>query len=370
MPAIRAIPAVLARGGASRGLIVHRDDLLSVPEKEWPELFAFWMGSPDPSGRQIDGMGGGNPSTSKVVVLGGSSVDGRDLDYAFFQIDPVTGVVERRGTCGNLTAAAGLVAVQDGLVPTQALETIVLLHDTNTGQSIDVVVPSSAIQRQSRGVGGHRPGAGEEIQTRFISPAGATTGRLLPTGELRHDITVEGHELTVTLIDAVNPVVLIDGNAIGLDVNRSAAELEADPTFTALAEQVRAWAAVACGFASAEEEVPRQSPFYPFVGALLEPEDYLASSGETIPASDMDAVIRMLSGGTVHRALPLSAGLAAACATFLGRTSGDTAAEVRLGHPSGVMRARVTGCRQTPRIDAVSVTSTARVIMSGHVAAG
>lgn len=363
----RGIPAVLARGGASRGLIVRRDDLHAVAEDDWPSLFAYWLGSPDPSGRQIDGAGGGNPSTSKVVVLGESGTAGRDLDYAFFQIDAVTGAVECRGTCGNLTAAAGLVAVQDGLVPAQAPETVVRLHDTNTGQPIDVVVPLDAVRTVSRAFG-ERASGEAEITTRFAAPAGATTGRLLPAGELRREITVDGVPLTVTLVDAVNPVVLVDGAAIGLGTDRSPADLEADPKLTGLLEEVRAWAAVACGFAPSIDEVPRRSPFYPFVGAVLDPQDHRVSGGETIRAGDVDAVVRMMSGGTVHRALPLSAGLAAACAVYLGGAGDERDAEIRLGHPSGVLRARLTGGRDPATIDSISVGGTARVIMSGFAA--
>lgn len=353
----RGIPAVLARGGASRGLIVRRDDLHAVAEEDWPALFAYWLGSPDPSGRQIDGAGGGNPSTSKVVVLGESGTAGRDLDYSFFQVDAVTGAVECRGTCGNLTAAAGLVAVQDGLVPADAPETVVRLHDTNTGQPIDVVGPLDAVRTVSRAFG-ERPAGAAEITTRFVAPAGATTGRLLPAGDLRQEITVDGQLLTVMLIDAVNPLVLVDGASIGLGADRPPADLEADPKLMGLLEQVRAWAAVACGFAPSIDEVPRLSPFYPFVGALLAPQD----------PDHADAVVRMLSGGTVHRALPLSAGLATACAVFLTSPGDEPSAEIRLAHPSGVLRVRLSGSREPARIGSISVGGSARVIMSGFAA--
>jgi len=364
----RGVPTVLARGGASRGLIVLRDDLRAIPEDRWPALFGRWLGSPDPTGRQVDGVGGGNPSTSKVVVLGPSEADDCDLDYSFFQIDPRTGGVETRGTCGNMTAAAGLVAVRSQLVAPSAPDTVVRLRDTNTDQRVDVTVPLDAVPSGSNEFGRARPERQDPpIVSTFRTPAGPTTGRLLPTGSLVDRMRVGDREVPVMLVDAVNPVVLVDGDAIGLDPSRTAADLEADEQLIAVLQSVRAQAAVACGFADSVDRVPELSSFYPFVGVVASPAPYATASGEPIAADQIDAVVRMMSGPTVHRALPMSAALGTACALFIaGRTGGDgsSAAHVRLGHPSGILTVEVSGTQG--KVESVSVQSTARVIMSGY----
>lgn len=368
----RGIPAVLARGGASRGLIVLREDLRQVPIEHWDALFARWAGSPDPSGRQIDGVGGGNPSTSKVMVLGPSAIPGRDLDFAFFQIDPVTGRVDHRGTCGNLTAACGLVAVSNGLVPLHAPSTLVRLRCTNTGKDIDIDVPLAAVPTSTNAprssYAAKSPTAA--ITSIFRQPAGATTGRLYPTGLAKQDLEVDGQQLSLTLIDAVNPVVLIDGDSVGVDPDTSPGALESDPALMARLEQVRQWAAVACGFAPSVEAVPEQSWYYPYIGMTFPPRDYRASSGTTITADQVDVVVRMLSGPTVHRALPLSAGLATAAAALLespGSHLDEPTVAVRLGHPSGVLSVDVTLDRAGPELQRITVPSSARIIMRGYL---
>ena len=368
----RGIPAVLARGGASRGLVVLKEDLRHIPSEHWESLFALWVGSPDPSGRQIDGVGGGNPSTSKVVVLGDCDVSGRDFDYSFFQIDPITGRADRRGTCGNLTAACGLVAVSNGLVPVSAPCTVVRLRCTNTGKDIDVEVPLAVVPT-STGISRFRyaakPGSAV-ITSSFLEPAGATTGHLFPTGVSTQELELDRRRLSVTLIDAVNPVVLVDGRSVGADVHRSPVELESDPALMRCLEQVRAWAAVACGFATSVQSVPEESSFYPYIGMTFPPQDHYVSGGATIRTDEVDVVVRMLSGPTVHRALPLSAGLATAAATFLGQQgeADHRPIPVRLGHPSGVLTVDVTpGEKTAAPVRRISVPSSARVIMRGYL---
>lgn len=368
----RGIPAVLARGGASRGLIVLKEDLQHIQSERWESLFALWVGSPDPSGRQIDGVGGGNPSTSKVVVLGDSDVAGRDLDYSFFQIDPITGRADRRGTCGNLTAACGLVAVSSGLVPARAPSTVVRLWCTNTGKDIDVdvplvVVPTATGTLRSRYAA--KPQS-QVIISSFLDPAGATTGQLFPTGLSTQELELDHRRLSVTLIDAVNPVVLVDGSSVGADVHRSPGELESDPVLMRRLEQVRAWAAVACGFATSIQAVPEESSYYPYIGMTFPPQDHHVSGGATIRADEIDVVVRMLSGPTVHRALPLSAGLATAAATLLSHSgvTDDAPIPVRLGHPSGVLTVDVTpGEQPTTAVRRIAVPSSARIIMRGFL---
>jgi 2-methylaconitate cis-trans-isomerase PrpF len=365
----RGIPGVLARGGSSRGLLIMWDDLKAVPAEQWESLFALWVGSPDPSGRQVNGAGGGNPSTSKVVVLGASDVSGRDLDYTFFQIDPITGASERRGTCGNLTAAVGLLAASEDLVTLTSPTTVVRLRDTNTGQDIDVAVPLASVPRSTQIAKATYQTATTcpPIISTFREPGGATTRSLFPTGNPHDEIEIDGRALTVTLIDAVNPVVLVDGLSLGVDPERSPGDLEADAELMATLERVRSWAAVQCGFASSIATVPEESSYLPYVGMIFPPQDYTASNGTRVARDEVDVVVRMLSGATVHRALPLSAGLATAAAASL-IAAEPTAGEIRLGHPSGVLRAQVASTREDgSHVHSISVESTARIIMRGYL---
>lgn len=366
----RGIPYFLARGGGSRGIIVLEDDLVSIPRSQWHNFFAFWLGSPDPTGRQLDGVGGGNPSTSKVVILKRSIETGIEYDYDFFQIDPVTGVVEKRGTCGNLIAAVALLVVSEEFVPIGSPATIVNFFDINTQKRIEVTVPLAAIPTpRIWGSAFQRSNPTDAvISTKFLNPDSATTGSLYPAGSSVEEVNILGHDLHLTLIDAVNPVVLTDGFRLGLSPNQTPGELEADLGFMKVMQEIRNWGAWKCGFATSPESAPNESSFLPFVGVTFGRVDYVSLSGATVEASEVDLVLRMLSGSTVHRALPLSAGLAAAAHTAM-TTSGSRAQTIRLGHPSGTMSIDVAlgEGSETPTLDFIAVDSTARILSQGYL---
>src|SRR5204863_3832338 len=209
----RKIPAVYMRGGTSRCLVFHDKDLpRSGPARDRILLSA--LGSPDPYGRQLDGLGGGISSLSKACIIGPPSHPGADVDYTFAQVDVKNPVVDYQGNCGNCSSAVGPFAIDERLVPGVAGETRVRIHNTNTRKLIVAHVPvkdgEAAVEGDFELAG--VPGRGARIALDFLDPGGAGSGRLLPTGNPRD--VVDGIE--ASLVDATNPVVFVRAKDLGL----------------------------------------------------------------------------------------------------------------------------------------------------------
>lgn len=369
-----AIPAILARGGSSRGLLIRADALAGYSEEERREAFAFAVGSPDPDARQVNGVGGGNATTSKVAVVSPSQVAGHDVDYEFYQIIVGSGASERRGTCGNLVAAVGQFAIAEGIVPATGEATTVRIRDVNTGQTIAVEVPTAegAVVYRGEHVVAGVPGTGAPVPVRFMGPSGRVTGALHPGGRTSETLSLGGHDYEVSLIDAVNPVALIHATSLPAGTPWDLAGIEGDKALCERLEQVRCWAAMRFGLASAAETAPEQSPFLPFVGLYWDRQ----MQGRVVPAGIRpqawaDVAVRLMSGGLPHRAVPLSAGLATATLARLralaaGAADGGGPHPVALEHPSGRLDIEVDARPGGP-VASVGVTLTARRIMSGTV---
>lgn len=369
------LPAVLARGGTSRGLIFRDTDLAGLSEAERELLFARAVGSPDPGGRQVDGVGGGTATTSKVAVVGRPHRDDADVRYDFYQIDVTTGRAELRGTCGNLTAAVAQFAVDEGLIPVVDGVTEVRMHNTNIDRIVVARVPV-ADGRAAR-TGDHAlagvPGTGAPVDVRFRSPAGGVLGDLFPLGASLSTFDVDGRPVDLTVVDVVNPLVLIDASGLGIPADITPAALEADSSAMARLESLRARVAAEVGLATSAESARTDSPTVPFVGICGPAAPYRTLGGEEVASADVSLLVRMLSTGSAHRALPLGAGLAAAAAarlpgTVAARAVGERPAghTVRLGHPSGILEVTVrTSEHEPPTVDEVGVVLTARRIMTG-----
>ena len=366
MPEIRA---VLARGGTSRGLIIHRRDLPAVSAGERAETFARWLGSPDPTRRQIDGVGGGNASTSKIAIVGPPLTSDWDVDCEFFQLDVVTGAADSTATCGNLMAAVAQFAVHEGLVPAVEPVTRVRIRSVNTSQTVHADVP--VLGRRVRYEGDIEmagvPGTGAGIHLEFASPGGRTTGALLPTSRLRDQIDLGGRTTTATIVDAVAPSVFVEADTIHPAPPLDPVILESDKHLMETLELARRWGAVACHLSSSPGSAAVESPYAPLVGLLF-------GDDEQQRQGNLRGTVRMLSGGSVHRALPLGAGLAAGAVVCL-RWLQDADLEarsihesVRLQHPSGELVVQVSAARNETddwQIDGLSATITARRIFAG-----
>ena len=212
------------RGGTSKGLFFHRRDL-PAERSEWDALFLAALGSPDPHGRQLDGMGGGISSLSKVVVVSPSERPGVDLDYLFGQVAVERARVDYRSNCGNLSAAVGPFAVDEGLVQAADGEAALTLHNCNLGQTIEArfAVAKGRAEVEGDTVLDGVAGRGAPIHLSFLEPGGAVTGRLLPTGRVRDVLDVPGAgPIEATLIDASTALVIVRADALGPERLRAA----------------------------------------------------------------------------------------------------------------------------------------------------
>jgi len=369
---MRQIPALLARGGSSRGLLILEDAMSDMSQEQRLAAFAFAVGSPDPDARQVNGVGGGNATTSKVAIVAPSADPKHDVDYSFYQVIVSSGESETRGTCGNLVAAVGQFAIEQGIVAATAPSTRVMIRDMNTSQSIGVDVPvadGKVVYAGSHVIAGV-PGSGAPIPVRFLEPAGRVSGTLLPSGHLQEDIEIDGRVLTVSLIDSVNPVALIHATSLPARTPWDLVGVEKNTDLCALLERLRRIAAKRFGLAESEELAHVQSPFLPFVGFYRDP---LMGElpGSFTPAPEADATVRLMSGGQPHRAVPLSAGLATATLARLRMLEADSGLSspttIRLEHPSGLIEVEVDASLEGHRVHSVGVVQTARPIMTGTI---
>jgi 2-methylaconitate cis-trans-isomerase PrpF len=340
----RSIPAVFMRGGTSKGLMFHARDL---PENagDWSPLFCGAMGSPDSYGRQLNGMGGGLSSLSKVCILAPSTRDDADVDYTFAQVVIKEARVEYRSNCGNMSSAVGPFAYDEGLVLGEDGQCEVQIYNTNTHKIIrstfEVEGPVAQYDGEFSipGVGA----SGAPIRLDFLEPGGATTGHLLPTGNVVDWIDVPGHgPVEVSLVDAANATVFVRAHDVGLSGIELPSEIDAREDILALLETLRREASVRMGITHNAADAARTASV-PFVCVVSEPTDSVTVSGEVILAADAHLVARVISNGQPHRALPLTISL---CAAVAARLNGSVVAQsletlpvgaFRLAMPSGVL---------------------------------
>jgi len=338
------IRAVFMRGGTSKGLIFHREDLPARRE-DWDGLFLALMGSPDPYGRQLNGMGGGVSSVSKVCVVGPPSVPGADVDYTFAQVMVNEARVDYGGNCGNMSSAIGPFAVDEGLIAADGGEVRVRIHNTNTGKIIHAFFPVE--NGRARVAGDLRiPGIadpGAPIRLEFLDPGGASTGRLLPTGEAAQWLDIPGTgRVRVSMVDAANACVFVNPGILGLGGIEMPADLSARPDVLQVLEHIRVRASLAMGIAATPDEA-RARRMIPFVGMVSPAQDAWTLSGDCIPAGDVDLTVRMISSGQPHQALQLTASLCIAVAARIEGTLVHEAARpaqgdvLRIGMPSGIL---------------------------------
>jgi hypothetical protein len=338
-----ALPAVFMRGGTSRAVMFHRRDL---PDRAlWDPIFLAAMGSPDPNGRQLNGMGGGISSLSKICILAPSDRADADIDYTFAQVQIREPAVDYRGNCGNMSSAVGPFAVDEGLVRPNGDTAVVRIFNTNTSKIIrstfaladgraatdgDLAIPGVA-------------GTGAPIRLDFLSPGGSVTGRLLPTGNVRDWLEVPGlGSIEVSLVDAAKPCVLVRARDIGLAGTELPEALDANTAMLARLESIRRAAAIAMGLVQTEEEA-RHSRGIPAIGFVAPPMDAPTLSGEPVRAADVDLTARFISNGQPHRALPVTSSL---CTAVAARITGTVVSEalqtepsdsIRIGMPSGIL---------------------------------
>lgn len=372
----RHLRAVFMRGGTSKGLVVHAHDLPD-DRGEWTRILCGAMGSPDAYARQLDGMGGGVSSLSKVCVIGPPSRDDADLDYTFVQVMIKEARIDFRSNCGNMSAAVGPFAYDEGLVDAHDGHCHVRIHNTNTAKIIRSSFAVDATRTRYDGSftipGVGSPGA--PIRLDFLDPGGASTGRLLPTGHVRDCLDVPGRDpVEVSLVDAANAVVFVRADDVALRGNESPDELESRRDVLDLLETLRRAAAVRMGIATdlADAATTTSIPFVCVVGPT---RDSITLSGDQIAARDAHVVARAMSNGQPHRALPLTVALCVAVASrlddsvvaqLLAHPSPDV---VRIATPSGVLEVDAAVLEHEGNWSAQSGTffRTARRLFDGRV---
>ncbi|WP_296250236.1 2-methylaconitate cis-trans isomerase PrpF [Pseudomonas sp. UBA4194] len=386
-PAQIRIPATYMRGGTSKGVFFKLADLPSAAQHPGPARDALLLrviGSPDPYGKQIDGMGGATSSTSKTVILSRSSRPGHDIDYLFGQVSIDSAFVDWSGNCGNLSAAVGPFAIANGLIDPQRVPengiATVRVWQANIGKSIIAHVPITAGQVQETGDfeldGVTFPAA--EVQLEFLDPAAdedGAGGSMFPTGNLVDDLEVPGiGTLRATLINAGIPTIFLEARAIGYSGIELQEAINGDAKALAMFETIRAHGALRMGLIdNLEQAVQRQHT--PKVAFVAPPADYLASSGKPVTAGDIDLLVRALSMGKLHHAMMGTAAVAIGTAAAIPGTLVNEAAgggertAVTFGHPSGTLRVGAQASDESGgwKVTKAIMSRSARVLMEGWV---
>lgn len=370
-----ALPCLFMRGGSSRGGFFLDDDLPRDPRERSAVLLACY-GSPDV--RQIDGIGGADPLTSKAAIVARSQRDDADLDYTFCQIGISEAKVSMGGSCGNMLSAMGPFGLlRDLIIPTEPV-TEVRIFTTNTGQVVTVRFP---VRNGVPVVDGDCviagvPDAGARIDLDFGDCSGAVSGRLLPTGNPVDTIIVDSRTARVSLVDAATPFAFVAASDIGAMGHESAEEMAANIPLMQRLEAVRGWAAVQMGFVENESDARAMTPNIPRVMMVAASQGYTTPAGRRIGPDECDLAVRQLSMQRPHKALAVTGSICAAVAaaipgslpaSLLGARKG---ADIRLGHPSGVIRVgAVVTIHANGRItvESARIERSARLLMAGTV---
>ena len=369
------IPAIFMRGGSSKGVFFHARDLPAERAAQ-DAIFLSVLGSPDPYGRQLDGMGGGISSLSKAVIIGPPTHPDADIDYLFAQVAVDKPIVDWSSNCGNLSSAVGPFAVDEGLVRVANGEALVRIHQVNTKRIIHARFPVRGGKAVTAGdfIMAGVAGSGARIRLDFLAPGGGATGRLLPTGNASDVLHYEGRAYAVSLVDAANACVFLDARDLGLTGTESPDVIEADPARMALLDALRRKAGVMMGLAATPDAVGLALPK---IAVVAPPAAYHALDGAAFTADSHDIAVRMISMERAHRAVPLTGAMCLGVATRIPgsvphRLAGPPARadETRVANPSGVLSvgAEVREAAAGWHAESAVVYRSARRLMQGAVA--
>lgn len=381
------IPAAYMRGGTSKGVFFKLDDLPEAARVAGPARDALLqrvIGSPDPYGKQIDGMGGATSSTSKAVIVERSTRPDHDVDYLFGQVAIDKPFVDWSGNCGNLSAAVGPYALANGLVdparvPHDGIATV-RIWQANIGKTIVAHVPMTAGQVQETGDfeldGVTFPAA--EVQLEFLDPAAEEeggSGAMFPTGNLVDELDVPGvGTLRATMINAGIPTIFIEAGAVGYDGTELQDAINGDARALAMFETIRAHGALRMGLIESIEDAGKRQ-HTPKVAFVAKPAGYVSSSGMQVAQGDVDLLVRALSMGKLHHAMMGTAAVAIGAAAAIPGTlvnlaaGGGERSAVRFGHPSGTLRVGAEAVEQDGawRVTKAIMSRSARLLMEGRV---
>lgn len=381
------IPATYMRGGTSKGVFFRLEDLPEAAQNAGAARDALLMrviGSPDPYGKQIDGMGGATSSTSKAVIVARSTRPEHDIDYTFGQVSIDKAFVDWSGNCGNLSSAVGPFAISNGLIDASRIPengvVTVRIWQANIGKTIIAHVPITNGAVQETGDfeldGVTFPAA--EVQLEFMDPAAEEEGgggAMFPTGNLVDDLEVPGiGTLKATMINAGIPTVFVNAEEIGYTGTELQDAINSDAKALAMLETIRAYGAMRMGLIKHIEDAAKRQ-HTPKVAFVAKPADYVSSSGKRVAAGDVDLLVRAMSMGKLHHAMMGTAAVAIGTAAAIPGTLVSLAAggrsrdAVRFGHPSGTLRvgAQATEVDGEWSVTKAIMSRSARVLMEGWV---
>lgn len=372
-PEMERIPCVIMRSGTSKGIYLLSNDLPEDPETRDKVILSIF-GSPD--SRQIDGLGGADPLTSKLAIISVSDREDADIDYTFGQVEIKKPYVDYSSNCGNISAGVGPFAIQQGLVRAVEPVTTVRIYNTNTKKVFVAEVPVKNGKPQVKG--GYKvdgvPGTGARIGINMAGTIGAKTGRLLPTGNAMDTLDIKGFGLLpVSMLDAGSPMVFVRAKDLGLKGTESPDEIDSDPKMLELLEEIRTTAAVVMGIAPDQETARTKIRAVPMVAFVSPPQDYASHiDGTPVSANDIDFVSRDMFMGIMHKTYSGTATVCTGCAavtpgTIVNEAMGKTITDgmVRIGHPGGIIECDMSV--RDGKIVKAAYGRTARRIMEGYV---
>ena len=370
------IPCAIYRGGTSKPILFLEEDLPGDScQRDQVVLGSF--GSPDV--RQIDGLGGADPLTSKVAFIGPPTVPDADVNYTFGYVSISEPVIDYSGNCGNTSAAVGPFALLRGLIKPQEPVTRVRIYNTNTRKTIVAEFPVRDGEFVSDGdfhIDGVA-GTGSKILLDFIGSGGAVTGKLLPTGKVREEIRFPtAGTLTVSMVDAANPFVFVNASDLGLKGNETMNTFGSDEALLRKCEEIRSVVAEIMNIAK-KEEATRKSPGVPKIAVISSPASYETPAG-VVDVSGIDIVARMTALQKLHKAYAVTGAVCLGAAAKIKGTivneifldaRPDDPPSVRIGHPTGTIQVEMDVEEQDGHVELkkAALARTARLLMDGYV---
>ncbi|WP_425058272.1 3-methylitaconate isomerase [Sporomusa carbonis] len=372
MSEMQRIPCVIMRGGTSKAIFLKANHLPQDAARR-DKMILEIFGSPDV--RQIDGLGGADPLTSKLAIIAPSTHPEADIDYTFGQVSITAPYIDYTGNCGNISSAVGPFAIDEGFVAAKQPTTTVRIHNTNTGRILIAEVPTENGRAKVSGdckIDGV-PGTGAKIMMDFSGTAGSATNKLLPTGNPIDTISTSNGSLDISIVDVSNPCVFIRAKDIGMTGRETPQEVNGNAALLALLEEIRAKATVMIGMAADIETATQKSPAFPMIAFVAPTADYVDfTTGKTIGSNQVDFLSRMMFMQVLHKTYP---GTGTACTGAAAKIPGtivheaiphiDTIEVIRIGHPAGVIE--IEAAVDHGKLVRAAFARTARRIMEGYV---
>lgn len=372
MEEARRIPCVIMRAGTSKGIFFKANNVPQEPVLRDKTILSIF-GSPDV--RQIDGLGGADPLTSKMAIIGPSSHPQADVDYTFGQVSINAAYVDYSGNCGNISSGVGPFAIDEGLVKAKEPVTTVRIHNTNTGKILIAEVPVKNGKAKVTGtckIAGV-PGTGAKIMMDFADTAGSVTNKLLPTGKVVDAIETSKGIIEASIVDCANPCVFVRAKDVGMKGTESPQQINGNKELLNYLEEIRAKVTIMIGMAPDAETATSKKPAFPMIAFVSPAQDYEDfTTGNAIKKEQVDFVSRLLFMQVLHKTY---AGTATVCTGVAARISGTIVNEVLaqdkadnvlcIGHPAGIIE--VESVVDDNKVARAAFARTARRIMEGYV---